>query len=132
MPLVGYTDSMHENPPSLSAAIDLFNRREFFECHEILEDLWRPLPSGTGKTFLQGLLQVAVGYHHLLKGNYTGAKNKLTEGLEKLEAVAESDYQTGIELGALINAVQFSRQCLIALGRHRVGDFPLALIPPIH
>ena len=117
--------------PTLEQGIALFNRREFFDCHEVLEDLWRPLPEGDEKTFLQGVLQVAVGYHHLLKGNFIGAKNKLFEGLEKLEATAESEYRSGIELGAFFNAVQFSYQCLITLGGHRVGDFPEALIPAI-
>lgn len=111
--------------------MDLFNGREFFACHEVLEDLWRPLEAGAEKTFLQGVLQVAVGYHHLLNGNFTGAKNKLSEGLEKLVATAASDYRTGIELGALIKAVQFSLQVLTTLGGHRVGDFPPALIPQI-
>ncbi len=117
--------------PSLAVAVELFNRREFFACHEVLEDLWRPLEGGAEKTFLQGLLQVAVGYHHLLNGNYTGAKNKLAEGLDKLQAVAEAGYATGIELGPLMAAVQFSHQCVLGLGPEAIGQFPAALIPTI-
>jgi len=120
------------NPePALAAAIDLFNRQAFFECHEVLEDLWRPLDSGPEKLFLQGILQVAVGYHHLKKQNFTGAKNKLHEGLEKLEAVSATRFQTGIELGLLINSVQFSYQCLLELGAENIAKFPSALIPTI-
>lgn len=122
---------MNAESLSLGRALSLFNRREFFECHEVLEDLWRPLPMGPEKIFLQGLLQVAVGYHHLQNRNFTGARNKLAEGLDKLETVTASDYRTGIELGALIRAVQFSHQCLVGLGPENVEKFPPALIPQI-
>ena len=46
--------------PAFREAIDLFNHQQFFECHEVLEDLWRPLPEGSEKLFLQGLIQIAV------------------------------------------------------------------------
>ncbi|WP_373532987.1 DUF309 domain-containing protein [Vampirovibrio sp.] len=88
---------------TLEAAIALFNRQQFFECHEVLEDLWRPLPAGPEKTFLQGLLQLGVGYYHWQRGNPVGAKSKLQAGLEKLEVVASQQrYQVPIPLEPLI------------------------------
>lgn len=93
--------------PTLEAAIDLFNRQEFFECHEVLEDLWRPLPAGPEKMLLQGLLQVGVGYYHWQRGNAVGARNKLRSGLEKLEAVASQPvYSPPVRLEELLQPVQ--------------------------
>lgn len=71
-------------PPSLAEAIRLLNRQAFFECHEVLEALWRPLSPGPEKRFLQGVIQVDVGFHHLMNDNETGAKNLLRAGLDKL------------------------------------------------
>ena len=36
-----------------------FNEREFYDAHEVWEDVWRE-SSGLGKKFLQGLIQAAV------------------------------------------------------------------------
>ena len=55
-----------------SRGIALFNHGEFFEAHEVLEDVWRAAPPGE-KKFLQGLIQVAVSFHHRSTGNLIGA-----------------------------------------------------------
>lgn len=54
------------------AGIVLFNRHDFFEAHEVWEDLWldRALPE---KRFYQGLIQAAVGLCHYANGNLRGA-----------------------------------------------------------
>jgi predicted metal-dependent hydrolase len=36
-------------------AVQLFNNREFFECHEALEEAWMP-ERGARRPFLQGLI----------------------------------------------------------------------------
>lgn len=111
----------------------LFNRRQFFECHEVLEDLWRPLPPGPEKQFLQGLLQVGVGFHHLLNNNYTGAKNLLGAGLDKLESVEANPqgYTPPISLSPIIKTSQKALQTVLELGTERLNEFPEALMPVI-
>ena len=68
----------------LSDAADLFNRKHYFECHELLEDEWRGA-LGDEKQFLQGLILIAVGMYHAAAENYPGAVNTLEKGLKKLE-----------------------------------------------
>lgn len=63
--------------------IALFNRRAFFECHEVLEDLWRPI-RGPRRLFLQGVIHLAVGFYHHQQANPTGAERQLRKGLKKL------------------------------------------------
>ena len=54
------------------AGIVLFNRRDFFEAHEVWEALW--MDSATPeKKFYQGLIQAAVGLLHFGNGNVRGA-----------------------------------------------------------
>lgn len=87
------------NPPELLQAISLLNRGDYFECHEVLEALWQPLPPGPEKTFYQGLIQVAVGLYHQQRGNHVGAVRKLRAGVEKLRAVlAEPTLQRELHL----------------------------------
>jgi predicted metal-dependent hydrolase len=69
----------------LKRGITEFNRGYFFEAHDILEDLWMDT-SGKDKLFLQGLIQVSVGFYHYFNSNYKGAVSQFSKGLAKLEA----------------------------------------------
>ncbi|HEY9789665.1 MAG TPA: DUF309 domain-containing protein [Candidatus Obscuribacterales bacterium] len=71
------------NSPLFRRGIDLFNKGEFFECHEVLEELWKNQPEPE-RQFTQGLIQVAVALHHLRAGNRTGARKLLTRGIARL------------------------------------------------
>ena len=55
------------------AGIRYFNECEFFEAHEVWEDLWQDF-QGPSRGFYQGLIQVAVCLHHFGNGNIRGAK----------------------------------------------------------
>lgn len=63
--------------------IRLFNHREFFECHEALEEVWTP-ERGPRRLFLQSLIHVAVGFYHHGRGNTAGATRQLHKALRKL------------------------------------------------
>jgi predicted metal-dependent hydrolase len=56
--------------------------RDYFECHEVLEELW--LEEGRSALY-QGLLQVAVGLYHFRNGNVNGAIKLLSQAVQKLE-----------------------------------------------
>ena len=67
----------------LRKGIELFNDREFFHCHELLEEAWTP-ERGPRREFLQALIHVAVGFYHCHRGNSVGACGQLRKGLHKL------------------------------------------------
>jgi predicted metal-dependent hydrolase len=67
----------------LRDGVDLFNRGDFFECHEALEAVWLET-SGEDRVFLQGLIQIAVSFYHLRHGNLVGSARLLSAALEKL------------------------------------------------
>lgn len=46
-------------------AVLLFNRREYFECHDVLESIWLQAEEPV-RTLVHAVLQCAVGFHHLL------------------------------------------------------------------
>jgi predicted metal-dependent hydrolase len=64
------------HPPAYLTGLALFNAGEYFEAHEVLEDLWRAT-AGDDRRFYQGLIQLAVVLHHLRRGNAVGAGNVL-------------------------------------------------------
>lgn len=61
-----------------------FNAREYFEAHEVWEELWL-VAREPEKTFLQGLIQVAAAFHHHARENARGARSLLAAGIAKLQ-----------------------------------------------
>ena len=67
----------------LDQGIYFFNSGSYFEAHEVWEEMWRE-ERGPLRLFLQGLIQAAVGLHHLSRKNLVGAKSQLAKSLAKL------------------------------------------------
>ena len=82
----------------LARGITCFNRGLFFECHEVLEQIWLA-ETPEEKPFYQGLIQVAAGFHHFQSGNLAGARSLLRQGLEKLAAYPSEHH--GMDLAGL-------------------------------
>jgi len=99
--------------------IELFNAEEFYECHEVLEDLWRPT-QGVERFFLQALIHFAVGFYHSQQGNRTGAELQLRKGLRKLAGYLP-EFQ-GVNTAQLYREVQSALEKILAGGAIR--DFP--------
>jgi len=75
-------------PDFLQDGIFFFNAGRYFEAHEAWEDLWRPT-RGPLRLYYQGLVQAAVGLHHLHHGNLNGARAQIAKALSKLEQYPE-------------------------------------------
>jgi hypothetical protein len=85
-----------------ATGIRLFQERHWFECHEVLELLWRETPRGRTRDFLQGLIQLAVSLEHWRRGNPRGAAGqwqKATARLAGLPPVYE-----GLAIGELLES----------------------------
>ena len=107
-----FRDSFPNSPPDfLMNAVCQFNDGLFWDCHETLEDLWRATPYPL-RHFYQGIIKIAVGFHHANRHNAKGARNKLSEGLRLLRPFTPTFL--GLETGALAADVQ---DWLKALGR---------------
>lgn len=59
-----------------------FNRRNYFESHEVWEELWIG-EAGPDREFYKGLIQAAVALYHFENGNAVGA-HKLLHGARAL------------------------------------------------
>jgi uncharacterized protein len=94
-------------------AVDLFNAAAFFEAHEVWEDIWRAA-SEPERRFLQGLIQIAVAFHHYTTGNLVGARSLLERGRKNLNGCPENF--GGIRLGAFQQSLE-AWQCALAEGK---------------
>src|SRR5580700_7709924 len=80
---------------NLNRGLDLFNQAHFFDAHEALEDVWRSLPRRAPsyrslRLHVQGMVQLAVAFHHQSKGNHLGARSVLERALRNLKGAETS------------------------------------------
>lgn len=68
---------------ALAEGLACYRRREFFETHEHWESVWMYAVEPE-KTFLQALIHVSVGFHHLQRGNEIGAQRQFGRAEAKL------------------------------------------------
>jgi predicted metal-dependent hydrolase len=89
--------------PELLYGIEEFNRHEFFECHETLEELWQT-QTEPDRQFTQGIIQIAVGYYHQWRNNRVGACKLFKRGLERIKNF--QPHYHGIKVTEFIGAVE--------------------------
>lgn len=110
--------------PLFQRGVELYRAGAFFECHEALEDLWRPM-RGPHRLFLQSLIHYAVAFHHLARQNRIGAVGQLRKGMAKL-AEYRPTYE-GLDTEALFAA---GRNCLEQILAGETPDPPAWRVAP--
>jgi uncharacterized protein len=123
---------MPEEPydPRFVEGVRLFNECEFFEAHDVWEELWSDY-AGPSRKFYQGLIQVAVCLHHFGNGNTRGAKKLYFGSRGYLEEYRPR--HLGVDLEKLL--VELERCCAEVVGS--TEEYPQVeivpdLIPEIH
>jgi uncharacterized protein len=89
--------------PLYLKGIEYFNECEFFESHEVWEELWTDDQSPSRK-FYQGLIQVAVALHHFGNGNIRGARKLYHSSRAYLEPYRPK--HMGIDLEQFLAALE--------------------------
>lgn len=110
----------------LVKALDDFNRGEWSESHEILEELWST-ERGEMRDFYQGVIQVGAALHHWRKGNLGGAVRLLETGAAYLRRVRP--LCQGVDVASLASSADRLREELQTLGAGRMAELDPELIP---
>jgi hypothetical protein len=105
------TDDSEQLEPGRAA----FNRGEYFLAHELWEEVWRQVADADRRLYVQGLIQIAAGLHHLQQRRAEPAARLLRKGLEKLSRPLErwpEGESSGDRLGGARLAGQVTRLLL--------------------
>lgn len=114
--------------PKAIEGIKLFNEGKFFEAHEELEAAWRE-ETGKARDLYRGILQVAVTYLHITRGNYDGAVKVYGRSLKWLRDWG--DICRGIRVGKLRGDAGLVMKEVERLGRDNIGSFDRSLFEPV-
>ncbi|MEH7387642.1 DUF309 domain-containing protein [Bacillus sp. JJ1521] len=80
--------------------------RDYFECHEILEDHWKEDPVPERKTYWVGLIQIAVSLYHYRRKNTAGALKMMKSALKICNEHKSELEQLGFQVDKLIELLQ--------------------------
>ena len=97
------------------AALEAYDRGDFFETHELLEPAWMGTDDPAERALHQGLIKLAAAFVHGVRGNPTGIAKNLVGARQHLAAAIGSAPATasGLDLRALMVAID-ERLALIA------------------
>jgi predicted metal-dependent hydrolase len=91
---------------AFEAAIGAYERGDFFEAHELLEPAWMGTADIAEREFYQGLIKLAAGYVHAVRGNPAGLAKNLRGARERLAAARDARAVTGeVDLDGLLAAI---------------------------
>ena len=127
------TDSLNDlcnSPlhPQAAAGLRLFNAGEYFEAHEALEDAWNA-EKGQIRELYRGILQIAVVYLHVTRGNYNGAIKVYGRSQRWIKDWPE--ICRGIEVGKLRKDAEAVINEVRRLGLERISKFDTTLLKPV-
>jgi len=84
--------------------IEFHATRDYFECHELLEEYWKEHPDDGYEQFWLGCIQVAVGQYHERRQNLRGARLMYESAINKFERLPQ--VVMGLELRNIIEQLQ--------------------------
>src|SRR6185436_12331677 len=93
---------MEDGDSRFEQALALFNAREFFACHDVLEEIWGETLDG--REFYQGLIHMAVALFHFGEGNLGGARKMASSALRYVEPFRPACQ--GVDLDRLVDDFQ--------------------------
>jgi hypothetical protein len=97
---------------ALRRGLAAYGRGDFFEAHELLEPAWMGTADPVERDLYQGLIKLAAGFVHEVRGNPAGIVKNLRGARERLARAAEGGpvdrsipEAAAIDAGALVVAI---------------------------
>jgi hypothetical protein len=117
------SDNLMSLGASLERGLSRFNRAQFFDAHEDLEDAWRSVHrEHPSRRHLQGMVQLAVAFHHESTGNRVGARSVLERAMENIKDAETSFPNLDFE-SLRINLADWQKYLAAAAGRPESPQF---------
>jgi hypothetical protein len=117
-----------ELPHLAKRGLKEFNRGEFFKAHDSLEQAWME-DQTAGRDLYRAILQVAVAYYQIVRGNYNGAAKMFLRMRKWLTPLP--DKCRGINIHKLKKDVGNVHAELTRLGPEGIDGFDLELLEPV-
>lgn len=84
---------------------EFHSKRDYFECHEILEHVWQQDKIGSRKVYLAALIQISVAMYHYRRSNFVGATKLFIMAKEKVYNDMYEFNKVGFDADKLIHLI---------------------------
>jgi len=118
---------MDKLPGSIYIGLELIKKGEYFDAHEVIEDAWRNEPREIRQLY-QGILQVAVIYLHISRGNIFGAQKMLHRALNNLSPF--TDHQS-LDIPDVINNLKVIQSQMSGKDASQGSTLDPSLLKPV-
>lgn len=79
--------------------------RDYFECHEIMEEYWKKVDKKNKESIWVGFIQLAVANYHHRRGNFTGAYRTLKKSLQLFTVHKGKLIKLGIDSESMLSQI---------------------------
>jgi predicted metal-dependent hydrolase len=97
--------TLEQRRHAFEAGLAAYARGDFFEAHEELEPAWMGTDDLAERALHQGLIKVAAGYVHLVRGNPAGLERNLQGARGHLALAGPAAAAWGVDVATLLDAV---------------------------
>ena len=96
-----------ERRRAFEAALEAYDRGDFFETHELLEPAWMGTDDPAERDLHQGLIKLAAAFVHGVRGNSVGIARNLGGARERLASSIDTQaaLDSGLDVRALVAAI---------------------------
>ena len=108
--------------------LEEFNRGEYFKAHDSLEKAWIEDES-PGRDLYRAILQVAVAYYQVQKGNYNGAAKMFLRLRQWIDPIP--DLCRGVNVVQIRKEARIVHEALLSLGSERIEELDQSLLKPV-
>lgn len=101
--------------------------RDYFECHEVMEEFWKEHPEDPRNRTYVGLIQIAVGLYHSRRENLAGAVKMLRSAMRNLQpedvrSLGLDDAQLRSRIAQVLEAIESEN--------YQFADLNLPIVDP--
>jgi hypothetical protein len=107
---------------AFEAGLAAYARGDFFEAHELLEPAWMGTSNLAERALYQGLIKLAAGYVHAVRGNPIGLARNLEGARKHLATSLALDPDLGLGAGVDLNALLLEVDVRLASVRSAVAQ----------
>lgn len=100
--------------------------RDYFECHEILEEHWKDVDARNKESILVGWIQLAVSQYHHRRGNFAGASRTIQKALSILTVHKQSIKEYGIDEDKLLETILRKKEEIERTLPYRSMNLPIS------
>jgi predicted metal-dependent hydrolase len=118
----------HKYDPRYLGYFECFNRKRFYEAHEVLEELWLASKDTPNRRYYQGLIMAAGAFVHFQKNRPKGASNLLRTAIDRLKPFGA--VHEGFEVGKFVESLESWLYLVDSMG-HKENPFDPRLAPKI-